>query len=97
MNKPRCNEHPDAGYFIQKIGVHTGAYCNTCEIWLEWVENTDKGNNSGNPYYVLKSGKHEGKTILQAVQDDKKWAKWCSENLENDYIKESIKQAMRQL
>ncbi len=90
--KSKCKKHPDSQYYLKG----SGAYCIDCNTLVKSFNKASNNKQDFNIDYVLKSGKHEGKTILQAVQDDKKWAKWCSENLENDYIKESIKQAMRQ-
>lgn len=89
--KPKCPHHPNAPYYIQDNKV----YCVDCNTLIQKVKKTS-GKKQFNTSYVLKSGKHAGKTILQAVQDDPKWAKWCSQNLDNDFIKKSIKKAMRQ-
>jgi len=48
------------------------------------------GNGAGS--VVLKFGKHRGKTIAQVAQEDAGWLTWASENTNNDFVKNKIRE-----
>ena len=96
MSKPECPDHPGAGYYIEPKGNHQGAYCNECDKWLKWVRK-EGWKVKGLASYVLKSGKHKDKTIIDAVKADKQWGVSCKKYLENDFIREGVVQAMREV
>ena len=50
------------------------------------------GNSSGAGGVVLKFGKHRGKTIAQVAQEDAGWLTWASENTNNDFVKNKIRE-----
>lgn len=50
------------------------------------------GGNSGAGGVVLKFGKHRGKTIAQVAQEDAGWLTWASENTNNDFVKNKIRE-----
>jgi hypothetical protein len=39
---------------------------------------------------VIKSGKHEGKTIADAAAEDPEWIEWARENLNNDFLRKKV-------
>jgi hypothetical protein len=54
--------------------------------------NGGSGGGNGAGSVVLKFGKHRGKTIAQVSQEDAGWLTWASENTNNDFVKNKIRE-----
>ena len=62
------------------------------EVAYETTGNNVSVNSGGAGATVLKFGKHRGKTIAQVAVEDRGWLDWASQNTNNDFVKNKIRE-----
>jgi RNase P subunit RPR2 len=84
-------QEPNVKAVTFKNGVmHIEARCPDCDSFIKYLPQ----DTQIDPLSPMPFGKYKGRSIISIAHEDKGYAKWCAENLENKKYREAFKDAL---